>query len=104
MVEYYYTIFSFYLKERKLIGQLKTLYLIDDHYPLHFYIQNAISNDVHDVHDDIHDIVISKQYTENSNDFFQYHDKTYDLYIIDDHHRYYQYIYQQKRNIFYYHL
>lgn len=97
----YYTIFSFYLKETKMFGQLKTLYLIDEYYPLHFYIQKACDNSDDDIHD-IHDIQICKKYTEDSNDYHEYHEKSYDLYIIDDHHRYFQYIYRQKKGYFYY--
>lgn len=89
----YYTIFSFYLKERKMFGKLTTLYPIDEHYPLHFYIQNAVNSD--DIKD-IQNIQIYKD--DKTHETYE----TYDLYIIDNHHRYYQYIYQQKKGVYYY--
>ena len=63
----YYTIFSFYLKERKMFGKLTTLYPIDEHYPLHFYIQNALnSDDIKDIKD-IQNIQIDND-SNDSND------------------------------------
>lgn len=94
----YCTIFSFYLYDVKLTGHLKTLHPIDEYYPLHYYIQNVINEN----NENIDNISIIKKYENDSEDSQQYNNKIYDLYIIDDHYLYYQYIYQQKKGIFYY--
>ena len=89
-MEYYTTNFTFYIgnqKKQKLTGQLKTLYPIDKYYPLDFYIRNVIKKEIEI------DILYNFDNLDNHN---------FDLYLIDDHHLYYTYIYHDQHGIFYY--
>ena len=85
--DYYITYFEFADSSRKMSGQLKTLHPIDEHYPLDFYICNAIGEHATNI-----------KFVDEKENIHQ----NIDLYLIDDHHLYYTYIYRNTRVLFYY--